>query len=43
MKYRTNILKSMRKSFKSSKEFEDETTSHKRGLMLCANATCDIQ
>ena len=45
MRYRTNILKSiMRKSFKSRKEFEDErTTTHKRGLMLCANETCDIQ
>ena len=35
MKYRTNRLKSiLRKSFKSRKEFEDEITSHKRGIML---------
>lgn len=26
----------------SRAEFEDETTSHERGLMLFVNATCDI-
>ena len=43
---KTDLLKSiLRKSFKSRKKFEDETTSHKRGILvlLFAKATSEIQ
>jgi len=44
MKYRTNSLKSiLRKRFESREEFEDETTPHKRRILLFVKATCAIQ